>query len=413
MDKDLVTLKASYIVQGPGEVINGGQVTIKGPKIVEVGPIKAPMGKVIDLGGAAVIPGLINAHTHLELTDLEGKIPPPKSFTHWLRHLVSYRRGEANKDLGLAVKRGANLSMESGTTAIADISSTGDSLKLLPEVPIRKRVFKEVICMDPAMVASILEEAIRVLSDFPRDGLGTLGLSPHAPYTACAKLYQGCTLFSKGQDLLLSTHICETKEELEFLKEGTGSFAIMLRAYGMLEGWEPPGLYPLAYLKKIGALARPWLLIHCNYLSEEDIYIIKESGSSVVYCPRSHHFFGHEAHPFLRLLKEGINVALGTDSLASNKSLSMIDEIRFLLENSPGLSPQEALSMATVRGARALGIAGLVGELRAGYEADLAVIELPRAQEGPVLEDLFDPESRNIVTLVAGRPCYDRYGLLR
>ncbi|MEK7241692.1 MAG: amidohydrolase family protein, partial [Planctomycetota bacterium] len=248
------------------------------------------------------------------------------------------------------------------------------------------------------------------LSDFPRDGLGTLGLSPHAPYTACAKLYQGCTLFSKGQDLLLSTHICETKEELEFLKEGTGSFAIMLRAYGMLEDWNPPGLHPLAYLKKIGALARPWLLVHCNYLSEEDIYIIKESGSSVVYCPRSHHFFGHEVHPFLRLLKEGVNVALGTDSLASNQSMSILDEMRFLHENYPGLDPVEIFSMATEGGAKALRLGENIGRLMHGMEADLTVIELSSG-EGTVYERMLSPEARVILTMVAGRVCYDRYGL--
>lgn len=412
MDKTL-TLRSRYIVPRPGQLIEGGQVVLQGSKILEVGPSSTPSGQVADLGNAVIIPGLINAHTHLELTDLEGKIPPQEGFINWIRQIVSYRRAEGDKDLGPAVKRGALMSLESGTTTIADISSTGDSLRILPGLPIRKRVFKEVIALEEGKVASVLEEAIRALSEFPRDGLGKVGLSPHAPYTACAKLYRGCALFSKGQDMPLSTHAGETEEEVEFLKKGTGSLAIILKAYGMLRDWEPPGVPPIAYLKKIGVLARPWLLVHCNYLAEEETEMIKESGSSVVFCPRSHNFFGHQDHPFLKLLKEGVNVTLGTDSLASNQSLSMLDEMRFLLQSHKGLAPEEVLSMATLRGARALGMEEGIGQLAPGYEADLAVVEIPTAHGGPVTEALLDPQASNILTMVAGRPSYDRYNLLK
>ncbi|MFQ5862135.1 MAG: amidohydrolase family protein [Candidatus Brocadiales bacterium] len=415
MDKGLevVALKASYVVASPGELIEGGRVVVQGTKIIDVGPPKtcSASGEEIDFGTAAIIPGLINAHTHLELTDLKGKIPPPKSFTHWLRHIVAYRREEPDRDLSTAVERGVQLSLEAGTTTVGDISTSNDSFRTLPRLPIRKRVFKEVLALDPKVVASVLEDAIRILSEFPRDGLGYVGLSPHAPYTACEKLYKGCTLFSKGHDMLLTTHVSETEDELEFLSKGTGSFAIMLKAYGILEGWEPPGLSPIAYLKNIGALASPWLLVHCNYPSDEEVHIIKESGSSVTYCPRSHHYFGHKIHPFPRLLREGINVALGTDSLASNQSLSVLDEMRFVIANYKEVSPQDVMAMATVGGARALGVEDRVGRLSPGLEADLAVMELPKDGGGSVLDRLLQPDTRNVFTMVAGRPCYDKYGL--
>ncbi|MFQ5957225.1 MAG: amidohydrolase family protein [Candidatus Brocadiales bacterium] len=411
---DIVTLKAAYVIPSPEELIEGGRVVVQGTKIMDVGPLNAcnASGMEIDLGTAAIIPGLINAHTHLELTDLEGKIPPPKSFAHWLKQMVAFRMEDPNRDLSHAIERGVQLSLKAGTTTVADIANTNDSFKVLPRLPIRKRVFKELITLNPMVVASVLEEAIRILSEFPRDGLSYAGLSPHAPYTACDKLYKGSALFTKGQDILLTTHISESEEELEFLSKGTGSLAIMLRAYGFLDNWKPPGLSPIAFLEKIGATASPWLLAHCNYVHDEEIHIIKESGSSVVYCPGSHHYFGHKRHPFPRLLSEGINVALGTDSLASTKSLSILDEMRFVIANYKEISPQDVLGMATVRGAKALGLEGCIGRLSPGLEADLAVIELPEDGGGHVLDRLFQPEAQNVFTMVAGRPCYDRHSLL-
>lgn len=411
---DTLTLRAAYVLPHRDKVIDGGWIEISGSRIVEVGNglPRAGRGRVIDLGNAAVIPGLVNAHTHLELSDLQGKIPPPKSFTQWLGHILAFRRREAGKPLDHAVEKGVSLSLESGTTTVADISSTGDSLRVLPNLPIRKRVFKEVICFEPEKVARVMEEAIRELSGFKKDALSSAGLSPHAPYTACPKLYLGCALFAQGSDLLLCTHICETLEEVEFLREGTGSFAIMLKALNMLEGWRPPGMHPLEYLKSTGALKGPWLLVHCNYLSGKEVKIIEETTSSVVYCPRSHRYFGHREHPFQDLLKRGINVALGTDSLASNQSLSILDEARFLHENYPGLDPVEIFSMATEGGAKALRLEEKIGRLMHGMEADLTVIELPSG-EGTVYERMLSPEARVILTMVAGRVCYDRYGLRR
>lgn len=420
MDKT-VTLRAAYVMPHRDAVIEGGQVVINGSKILGVGPVQPEVrpGKVLDLGDVAVIPGLVNAHTHLELSDLQGKLPSPKSFTQWLGHVVAFRSKETGRPLDHAIEKGIGLSLESGTTTVADISSTGDSLRILPNFPVRKRVFKEVICFEPEKVAGVMEEAIRELSDFKRNDLGSVGLSPHAPYTACPKLYLGCTLFAQGSDMLLCTHACETQEEVEFIREGTGSFAIMLRALNMLGDWKAPGMYPLEYLKAIGALKSPWMLVHCNYLDEKEIKIIEETGSSVVYCPRSHRYFGHKKHPFQDLLSRGINVALGTDSLASNHSLSILDEMRFLYENYPGLEPVEVFSMATDRGARALRLEKKIGRLLPNMEADLTVIELPRTGAGvglerapTIFERLLSPEARVMLTMVAGRVCYDRYSIM-
>jgi cytosine/adenosine deaminase-related metal-dependent hydrolase len=425
---NITTLKAAYVLPSRDKVIEGGWVEISNSLIAGVGDgtPKAGRGSVVDLGDSAIIPGLVNAHTHLELSDLQGKIPPPKSFTHWLGHIVAFRRREAGRPLAQAIEKGVSMSLESGTTTLADVSSTGDSLRVLPELPIRKRVFKELICFEPEKVQGVMEGAIRELSSFKRDSLGSAGLSPHAPYTACSKLYLGCALFTQGTDIPLCTHICETREEVEFLREGTGSFATMLSALNMLGDWKAPGMLPIEYLKAVGALRVPWLLVHCNYLTEREIKILGEisagSGTattSVVYCPRSHQYFGHEEHPFQDLLRRGINVALGTDSLASNQSLSLLDEMKFLYERCPGLDPAETFSMVTERGARALRLEGKIGRLMPGMEADLAVIELPKGTVGAglkpartVYERLLSPEARVILTMVAGRVCYDRHNVM-
>lgn len=412
-DLDVFTLRAKYVIPSPDEVIEGGRVAVEGTEIMDVGPPKTckARGREIDFGTAAIISGLINAHTHLELTDLEGKIPPPKSFTQWLRQMVVFRMEDPNRDLSHAVERGVKLSLEAGTTTVADIANTNDSFRVLPRLPIRKRVFKELIALDPGRVASVLEEAIRTLSGFPRDGLGYVGLSPHAPYTACEKLYRGSALFSKGQDILLTTHVSESEEELEFLSKGTGALATTLRAYGFLDNWTAPGLTPVAFLENIGAMTSPWLLAHCNYVRDEEVRIIRESASSVVYCPGSHRYFGHKRHPFPKLLKEGINVALGTDSLASNQTLNILDEMRYVAANYKEVSPKDILAMATLRGARAVGLEGRIGRLSPGLEADLAIIELPEDAGGTAVERILQSKAQNIFTLVAGRSCYDRHGL--
>ncbi len=411
MDKT-IALKASFVIPHKDEVLQGGQIKINNSKIVEVeaSPGKGNYGRVIDFGNVAIIPGLINAHTHLELSDLEGKIPPPKTFIQWLGHIVNFRKVAGGRPLVDAVEKGVKLSLEAGTTTVVDISSTGDSVKILPRLPIRKYIFRELIGFEPEKVAEVMELAIRELSDFKKDGLGAVGLSPHAPYTACSKLYQGCTIFTQGTNTLLCTHISETTEEVEFLKEGTGSFIVMLKALNMLGNWKAPGMYPIEYLKAIGALRGQWLLIHCNYLTENEIKILEGITASVVYCPRSHRYFGHNSHPFRNLLGRGINVALGTDSLASNQSLSILDEMKFLHGNYPELDPREIFAMATERGAKAIKLEGKVGKLIPGMEADLTVVELPSG-EGSVYERLLSPEARVIFTMVAGKVCYDAFSL--
>jgi len=215
---------------------------------------------------------------------------------------------------------------------------------------------------------------------------------------------------SRRRELLLTSHVAETKSEIEFLQTGTGEFKRFLTGLGALpEGWTPPRLNPIAYLDSLGVLGQATLLVHCNYLDQESINRILNTRSSVVYCPRSHDFFGHDEHPARQLLDSGINLALGTDSLASNYSLSMLDEMRYLFKTRKDIRSEEILRGATLNGASALGFGGVLGRLSRGYWADLTVLEIPaNLGSRQLLANILEGAGECIATIVQGKIAWSK-----
>lgn len=212
--------------------------------------------------------------------------------------------------------------------------------------------------------------------------------------------------FAAQTGMPLCTHVAETQDEIEFLTKGTGNFPVFLKKIrAMPDTWQPPGQTPIHYLKGTGIFDNHPILIHCNYLTDEEIFLIRDSGASVAFCPRSHSFFGHAEHPVQRLLSAGVNVGLGTDSLASNNTLSILDEMKFLSLHY-AISPKTLLSMATVNGAKALGLESEVGQIKEDFEADLCGIRLPDDSPKDVYGQLLDAGSKNIFTMVNGILCY-------
>jgi cytosine/adenosine deaminase-related metal-dependent hydrolase len=202
----------------------------------------------------------------------------------------------------------------------------------------------------------------------------------------------------------LMTHVAETRQEVEFLISGTGEIREFLAGLGALpQDWKPPGREPVRYLDELGVLDPDSVLVHCNHLDEDALARIRSRGCSVIYCPRSHAFFRHEAHPVRQLLDAGVNVALGTDSLASNESLSILDEMRFLFRNRKDLKCDEIIRMATWNGAVALNFGGVVGRLRRGYWADLMVLRLPENLSDRNIEaQLLEGAGECLATVVGG-----------
>ncbi|OOP55791.1 MAG: hypothetical protein AYP45_12760 [Candidatus Brocadia carolinensis] len=408
----MVIVKARYLIPDPEKCIENGAVVINGAKIHRVGTfdeVKALSddNTLVDLGNAVILPGFINIHTHLDLTNLHNRIAPTNNFTHWVFQLLGARIRWKEADYTASIDKGIRCSLEAGTTTVADIANTEYSFSVLKKSPLRKVVYKEVIDLNPGHAKDVVMKVQAELSVYESDGLFHRGLSPHAPYSVSKELYQAVSQLAFQTGLPLCTHIAETQDEIEFLTKGTGTFPSFLRQLRAIPpDWQPPGLTPIHYLKGTGILENRPILIHCNYITDEEISLIKSSVASVAFCPRSHRFFGHTNHPVQKLLDAGINVGLGTDSLASNDTLSILDEMKFLLLHHT-IPPKDLLAMATINGAKALGMASEVGQIKEGFEADLCGIRLPDGNPGDVYDQLLDAGSTNIFTMVAGAVCYN------
>lgn len=407
----MVIVKAKYFIPDPGKCIEKGAVVVKGAKIHRVGTFDeiktlAGIDKIIDLGNAVILPGLINIHTHLDLTNLHGRIKPTNNFTHWVFQLMGAKIRWKEEDYTLSLEKGIRCCIEAGTTTVADIANTEYSFSVLKKSPLRKIVYKEVIDLNPDHAKDVITKIQLELSGYESDNLFHIGISPHAPYSVSKELYQSVAQLAHRTGLPICTHIAETQDEIEFLTKGTGNFPAFLQKMRVQPAnWQPPGLTPIQYLKGTGILENHPILIHCNYITEEEISLIKFARASVAFCPRSHRFFGHTNHPLQKLLDAGINVGLGTDSLASNDTLSILDEMKFLSLHY-AISPKILLSMATVNGSKALGLESQVGQIKEGFEADLCGVRLPDSHPKDVYSQLLDADSKNIFTMVSGVICY-------
>ena len=396
-------LRAKYVMPDSRTVIENGAVAIQGSKIVDIGlyPTVRSSGTppIHDLGEAVLTPGLVNAHTHLDLTNSADSIQRVPKFTDWIFQIIGKRTPST---VGPSVREGVQQSLAGGATTVGDIDGTGESVQILRDTPIRKVVFFEVLGFSGEHTTKGLSRLAAYLGAPPApDSLLTSALSPHAPYSTSADIYRQCV----ASGVSVCTHIAETEEELELLSSGTGAFLDYLEAFGISTAeWVPPQQTPVQYMETLGVLRKDSLLVHCNYLTDRDIVTLAESSASVVFCPRSHHYFYHTDHPILRLLDKGINVAIGTDSLASNWSLSPLDELKFLAHTQPCIRPERLFDMVTCNGPKALGLAQ-VGRLEKGWQADIIALQIPNDGR-PAIEQILDSSSENLLTVVGGQVCY-------
>jgi cytosine/adenosine deaminase-related metal-dependent hydrolase len=362
-------LGARWIFPVSGPPLEDGVITIEGGRIVSAEHRSAARPDIY-FDSAAITPGFVNAHSHLDLTGLRGRCPPCPDFTSWLRNVIEHRRQRVTEDVHADIARGLAESVASGTTLLGDISFGGLSWPILRASPIRAVVFLELLGLTQEKSRQAESQAQIWLEGHPETSTCRAGLSPHAPYSVHRKLFasaaeQGCLL-----QVPLATHLAETKAELQLLSSHTGPFVPFLQELGV---WNPEGLCgsPENVLQ-FCARART-LLVHGNYL---DARVQVPSSHTVIYCPRTHAAFGHEPHPFLDLLKHGVRIALGTDSLASNPDLDLFAEARFLHRCLPDTPGEVLLRMATLAGAEALGWGLHTGSLEPGKSADLVVIPL-------------------------------------
>jgi cytosine/adenosine deaminase-related metal-dependent hydrolase len=400
---------AKYVLAEAGILLRNAAVHVSDPgRISRLEPWQSPPPnletRVVDWGSSLILPGLVNAHTHLELTRLQQQGSSAGSFTDWLSRLIGARQGWNRAAYLDSAGKGARLSLASGTTLLGDISSGGASGEALKTEKLRKVVYEEVLSLRPEKAGEALAGLKSRLSLGTPDGLLSFSASPHAPYSVSPGLFREVAGLAHQCGMRLAIHIAETRQELEFLRSGTGEFRDFLLNLGALpDSWVPPGLAPVPYLESLGVLEKPVILIHCNYLDNDSMAQILSRSCSVVYCPRSHAFFGHDPHPVRRLLDMGINVALGTDSLASTDSLSILDEMRFLFRNRKDLKCDEIVRMATLNGAVALDYGGVLGRLRRGYWADMTVLRLPEnMSDRNVTAQILEGAGECLATIVQG-----------
>ncbi len=383
--------------------IVGGVVTIEGDRIVDVGK-PAANATVTDLGSVALLPGLVNAHTHLEFSHLRKPLGRAGMLlVDWIR-LVIAERGRGEVVTVDAVAKGLRESMAHGVTTIGDIATTVAGAGTTEPDCVS---FFEVIGFSRARAESATAALIEKLDD-RRNAGRRIGISPHAPYTVSPDLLRKLVAESRMRNFPVAMHLAESRDELELLASRTGPFQELLDERSM---WDAsvisPGTRPLIYLQELAKAPRS-LVVHGNYLDNDELTFIAENREhvSLVYCPRTHAYFQHAPYPLEEMLARGVQVALGTDSRASNPDLSLLAEMRFVARTHPAISPHDVLRMGTLAGAEALGLSNEAGSLSPGKLANIIAVPLTdSASDSPdsLLSSLLASDSPAIRIWYRGR----------
>lgn len=417
---------AHWVIPIVHPAIENGAVAVEGPKIVAVGERAAvaaqyPTAEVRDFDDSAILPGLINTHSHLELTAMRGYLENEAGeFSAWLRKLTVARLERMKPDdLYVSAAWGAVEAARAGVTTLGDASdSASTSMEALKAVGLRAVVYQEAFGPNPAEAGEKFQQLSEKLLELRslETELVRVGVSPHAPYTVSAPLLELIAELAQKKNLSLMMHAAESEAESSFMSDGVGPFATGLAHRGI--EWRSPGISTIQYLSRHGILKTRPLLAHCITVDDKDIETIKDAGAGVAHCPKSNAKFRHGRAPFAAFLHRGINVGLGSDSVASNNTCDILEEARFATlqaraganQTEPMVTAEAALRTATSGGAAALGLSG-IGALLEGGAADIAVVGLSGAHQlpsyDPVTTLLFSSSGRDVLmTMVAGREVY-------
>jgi len=400
------TIRCRLLIRAPGDTVANGCLLFQAGRIQYAGRWlrRKQEGPVTHYPDAVVTPGLVNAHTHLHLGFLSGEVKRCRSFTGWLMQLAHRSLGRSGADHRRGWGEGVARSLAAGMTTVADICSRWNAASWHRSSPLRTVAFLELVGLSPETVPRTMSKARQELRGLTGHDLLYPGLAPHAPYSTSKGLVCSALRLGRDRGVPLAVHVAESRAERQMLEDGSGELAARLRFFRALpRHWKPTRCSPVELLADWGILDSGALLVHCNRLSPSDIGLLERAGNPVVYCPRSSRFFGVHDHPWKELRRRGVLVALGTDSLASSPSLSILEEMRFLAVRHPEVSPEELFSMGTAAGAQALGLGGEVGVLRRGYAADLAVWSLPEVRPRNALEALIREPREAQAVYVSGR----------
>ena len=395
-------IAADWIAPMDREPIRAAAMVIEGEKILEVGQAaqlrrKYSGAKVEEFPNSIILPGLINAHVHLELSHLTREPAPTGGLAPWLIRVIrqnTFPLGEMEKVVARAVAKGVKQCLQFGVTTVGDISRNCRLTRsILSRSPLRVVSFGEIQAMGQRR--GLLEERLAIAADVnDANNNVRIGISPHAPYSIEPHGYRRCLEDAKQKKLALATHLAESSDESEFLAHHSGS---LTKVWDFLGGFDQaiPKFDggPIRFAKSLGLLDFPTLLAHVNYLTDDELKILAAGRASIVYCPRTHAYFSHPPHRWREMLAAGINVAIGTDSVASCGDLNLADDLRLLHQIAPDFEPQKLWQLATINAAKALGLDKILGSLSPGKLADFAVF--PAESPHPlktILEEKIDPK---------------------
>lgn len=419
-------ITADHILPISEKPIEKGAVVVSGNLIEAVGEFsqikeKFPDHELVELGNCAVLPGFVNCHSHLEITAMRGALDSVENdFRKWLLKLNSFRASLSDEEILTSAVAGAIEAVRSGVTCMGDIGRFGRAgFEAMKAVGLRGILFQETeFSPDDRTADDDIAELLKKVDALQTHAteLVEVGISPHSPYTVSRKLFEKIAAAAIEQKLKISIHAAESRTEDELLKNGTGFFIDVYKKFNI--EWNSPQVSPIDFLRSTGILDVRPLLVHCVTVSGEDILMIKDSGSSIAHCPRSNAKFGHGFAPLNGFISAGINVGFGSDSVASNNSCDMIDEARFAAfaarnhsQDGRFVSAEDVLEMATLGGAKALGLDDKIGTIEAGKHADLTAISLSNIAQQPVSDVraaiVFSSNARDVaMTMIDGKFVY-------
>lgn len=382
-----------------GQIREDVAVLVVGGVVREVSTSRAAVSKGsdvehVDLGDVVLAPAFVDAHAHLELSGLLGRVPPGNSFADWIRGVIAARGSRTPAEMVSDARAGVERLLATGTTLVGDIDSTGAIVAAARGTQVCVRRFREALdagdaARAPAVLARVREPDVQQERFFE-------GLSPHAPYTISAELWSALGRLAQQREWPVAIHFAETLEEGVWLEQGSGPFTGLLA--------HSPRTSGLDVIERAGLLGARTLLIHANHASRGERERIRASGATVVHCPGTHRYFARERFDAEGWLALGVPLALGTDSLASNEDLDMGRELTLFSTAHPGVAPEVAFETASKHGAAALGFAGTLGVIEPGARADFVTHDVGATRGRDALAAIVHGESRRIATYVAGVP---------
>jgi 5-methylthioadenosine/S-adenosylhomocysteine deaminase len=426
-------LTARYVLPVSGPHIEHGAVLVAGDRIVSVGSAAElaaahPDEEVLDLGLSVLMPGFVDLHTHLEYAVFRGLVDDAP-YTKWKMQVVEKERLLSQPDWEDSAVLGAMEALQSGITTVADITNSGSSARAAASAGLGGVIYREVSTMEKSRIPERLDAAradIEQWRGITGDGPLRVGIAPHSPYTCHPELIQQVAALAIEQGMPAAIHLAGSRDEYDFVRYGSSQLAQDFRQQAGWSdvAWMPTGVSPVRYVLQWGLFDVPQLLaVHCVQVDEPDVEVLASRGVSVAHCPRCNAKLGMGIAPLKLFFERGLTVGLGTDSPASNNTLDFFDEMRIGLLLQRGVSDEHDfyrfftartfVRLATIHGAKALGLENEIGSLEAGKRADLVAVDLSASHMVPT-DDPYSAlvhtanQESVVMTMVAGRVLYDR-----